>query len=89
MEYVSVHGVSMEPTIHDGARVIMFRDRYADVRIGQVVDYVSLYWHHPIDHRVVAGWPGYWVTCGDGNHGQVDRGYVTEANYIGLIIPPQ
>ena len=76
----------MVPAIKPNSCHVEIFAPYSNLRIGDTVNYLSPYWHKPICHRIVAGWPGKWVTKGDANSA-VDRGYCTEQNYIAEVIP--
>ena len=85
--FLLITGHSMEPTFHDHQTWFLNLTPYSTLHVGSIVDYKNDFLHKPICHRIVAGWPGKWVTKGDANK-EVDRGYCTPKNYIGEVSPP-
>ena len=77
----------MEPTIHNGAFVVVAQVPYDFLKKRDIVEYRSDYVHYSVCHRIVGGWRGFWVAKGDAN-AFPDRGYVTRSNYVGKILLP-
>ena len=83
--FILILGASMSPAIQPGTRHVELFLPYADLKKGMIVDWNCPFPRERICHRIVAGWPGKWVTKGYANS-CVDRGYCTPENYIGEIV---
>lgn len=84
--FILILGISMLPVIKPNTVHLEIPTPYSKLHRGLIVNHLDSFLHIHTCHRIVAGWPGKWVTKGDANS-TVDRGYCTPKNYIGEIIP--
>jgi len=83
-----VSGESMLPTLVDGDLVVVRKENFRDVEVGEVVVYRGLedrYIVHRVHREGVEGGRRVLVTKGD-NRQEVDPWYLTEDTYEGTVI---
>lgn len=82
---LTARGVSMNPVIHEGERLVIDPIQYRDLAAGEIVTYDNYFYGRlPVTHRLVRKTPRGWVTKGD-NNDRTDPGLCSEKNLIGIV----